>query len=82
MTAETSTTGSIVRRKRPTVSCEKRSVAQKLTAISQKEITTRPQTTAMILRGIVTANTTVMMSFLTISSRTINGPLLLIFNTL
>ena len=60
----------------------KRSVAQKLTAISQKAMTTSPHTTAITLQGIVTANTAVMTSFLNTSSRTISGPRLLIFSTL
>ncbi|MFQ7387299.1 MAG: hypothetical protein ACLRM8_06715 [Alistipes sp.] len=60
----------------------KRVVAKKLIAISQKAITTSPQMTAWTLTGIVTANTTDIITFLATSSFTISAPPLLTFNTL
>ena len=82
MSAVVSATGSSVRRKRPKVSAVKRVVAAKLIASSPQAIATSPHTTAVTLRGIVTANTTVMTAFFTISSRTTIRPSLRTFSTL
>ena len=78
----TSSIGSTVRTKRPAPNDVKRVVAKKLIAISQKAITTSPQMTAWTLTGIVTANTTDIITFLATSSFTISAPPLLTFNTL
>lgn len=72
--AESNAGGSSVRVNRAHESVVKRVVARKLTAISQNAMATSPHTTAVTLRGMVTAKIAVISSFFTTSRRTSSGP--------